>query len=195
MRFRDGFMERGDQVLLGMCPFRNTPPSARLCLGDQLRPSASWRAFASAQAVGDLADFAAAVAAGCRERPIVTGHHAMETLRIGDGNCRHAITAPAVDKILDEGAQPPATPGFGVVHLVDDDDAGTLASSHTSTPARSRFYAISALTKTTAASTEGGRTACGEHMEPEYLRIDFDALPLGKSDGILHGYAGQFFVS
>ncbi len=115
-------------------------------LGDQLDQRLMAGLCVGGKAVGDLADFAAAVAAwGVEER--LHGHQvhdAMETLRIGDGQLdRDAITAPAVDKILDEGAQAAATAGFGVVHLVDDDDAGDAGlfgiSPH---PLGHGFYAI-----------------------------------------------------
>jgi len=54
----------------------------------------------------------------------------METLRIGDGQLdRDAITAPAVDKILDEALKPPPPPALGWSIWLTTTMRGTLASS------------------------------------------------------------------
>ena len=36
----------------------------------------------------------------------------------------HAVAAPAIDQVVDQGAEALAAAGLGVVHLIDDDDAG-----------------------------------------------------------------------
>ena len=53
-----------------------------------------------------------------------------------------------------------------------------------------------ALTTTSAASDgqQGGAGLVGKHMKAGSIdEIDFDALPLGKGDGVLHGCAAGYF--
>ena len=82
------------------------------------------------EAGGNLAgDLAAAIAVG----RVVEGLHgdqvdnAVEAAGIGDGQLDgHAVAAPALVQVVDQGAQSAAAAGLGVVHLIDDNDAGNV---------------------------------------------------------------------
>ena len=51
----------------------------------------------------------------------------MKALGVGDGQLDgNTVAAPAVLEVVDEGAQAAAAAGLGVVHLVDEDDAGDV---------------------------------------------------------------------
>ena len=71
-------------------------------------------------------DFAAAIASG---RVGVGLHrdeidHAVKAVGVGDGQLDgNTIAAPALVQIVDEGAQAASSAGFGVVHLIDENDA------------------------------------------------------------------------
>ena len=74
-------------------------------------------------------DFAAAIAAG---RVGVSLHgdeidDAVKAVGVGDGQLDgNTVAAPAVVEIVHERAQAAAAAGFGVVHLIDEDDAGNV---------------------------------------------------------------------
>ena len=127
--FADGFVERGDEVLFGeRAGLEVLLHQLVLAFGDQLDESLVAGLGVGGQVGGDFGgDLAAAIAAG----GVIVGLHgdqiddAVEAFRAGDGQLDgNTVAAPAVDQVVDEGAQSAAAAGLGVVHLIDDDDAG-----------------------------------------------------------------------
>ena len=127
--FADGLMQRGDEVLLGDGALLEVLLHQLVfAFGDQLDQRLVAGLGVGGHAGGNFAgDLAAAIAAG----GVVIGlhgdqvDHAVEALGVGDGQLDgNAVAAPAVNKVVDQGAQAAAAAGLGVVHLVDDDDAG-----------------------------------------------------------------------
>ncbi len=123
----------------------------------------------------------------------------MKALRIGDGQLDgNTVAAPALVQIVDEGAQSAAAAGLGVVHLVDDDDAGHVGFFGVSPHALGDGLDAVLGVDDDDGGFDGkqrGAGFVGEHVEAGRVdEIDFDALPLGKGDGVLHGdAAGDFF--
>ena len=202
--FANGFVERGDEVLLGDGAFGEVLfHELVFAFGDQFDEGFVGGLGAGDQAGGNFADLAAAVAIG----RVVEGLHgdqvddAVEAVGIGDGQLDgNAGAAPALVEVVDEGAQALAAAGLGVVHLVDDDDAGHIG-----------FFGVAphALGDGLDAGLgidddgggfnrqQGGAGFVGEHVEAGGIdEIDLGALPLGEGDGVLHGGAASdfFFV-
>ena len=101
-------------------------------------------------------------------------------------------------KIVNEGAQAAAAAGLGVVHLIDEDDAGNIGFFSESPDALGDGLDAGLGVDDDDSGFDGeerGAGFVGEHVEAGRVdKIDFDALPLGKGDGVLHGNAaGHFF--
>ena len=84
-----------------------------------------------------------------------------------------------------------------MVHLVDENDAGDAGffciSPH---PLGNCFNAVLRIDEDDGGFNreQGGLGFVGEHVEAGGVdEIDFDALPLGKGDGVLHGDAAGYF--
>jgi hypothetical protein len=153
------------------------------------------------QAGGNLAgDLAAAIAAG----GVIEGlhgdqiDHAVKALGAGDGQLDgHTVAAPAVDHVVDQGAQAAAAAGLGVVHLVDENDAGNAGFVGIAPDALGdRLDAVLRVDQDDGRfnGQQGRAGLVGEHVKAGGIdEIDFDALPLGKGDGVLHGCAAGYF--
>jgi hypothetical protein len=173
-----------------------------LALGHQLDQRLVAGLGVGGHAGGNLAgDLAAAIAAG----GVIEGLHgyqidnAVEALGIGDGKLDgHAVAAPAVNKIVDQGAQSAAAAGLGVVHLVDDDDAGDAGLFGIAPdPLGDRLNAVLRVDQHEGGfdGQQGGAGFVGEHVKAGGVdEIDLHALPLGKGDRILHGCAAGYFL-
>ena len=103
-------------------------------------------------------------------------------------SCRSSIRA----------LRPSATAGLGVVHLVDDDDAGNIRFF--GVPPHALGHRLDAVLgvddhRDGFNRQQRGARFVGEHVEAGGIdEVDLDALPLGKGDGVLHGgAAGDFF--
>jgi hypothetical protein len=84
-----------------------------------------------------------------------------------------------------------------VVHLVDEDDAWHVGffgiSPH---PLGNCFNTVLRIHEDNSGFNreQCGPGFVGEHVEAGGVdEIDLDALPLGKGDGVLHGYAAGYF--
>ncbi len=144
---------------------------------------------------------AAAIAAGS----VIEGLHgdevddAVKAAGVGDGQLDgHTGAAPALVQIVDEGAQAAAAAGLGVVHLVDDHDAGHIGFFGIAPDALGDgLDAVLGVDDDDGGfnGKQSGAGFVGEHVEAGGVdEVDFDALPLGKGDGVLHGgAAGDFF--
>ena len=122
----------------------------------------------------------------------------MKSLCVRDGQLDgNTVAAPAIDKVVHEGAQSASATGFGVVHLVDEDDAGDVGLGRISPhPLSNGLNAILGVDQDDGGfnGEQCGAGFVGEHMEAGSVdKIDFYALPLGKGDGILHGNAACYF--
>ena len=108
--FADGLVQRGDEVLFGeRAGLEVLLHQLVFAFGDQLDQSLVAGLGVGSQAGGNLGGhLAAAIAAG----GVIEGLHgdqiddAVKALGAGDGQLDgHAVAAPAVDQIVDEGAQ------------------------------------------------------------------------------------------
>ncbi len=123
----------------------------------------------------------------------------MKSVGVDDGQLDGNTTAaPTILNIVQEGAQAASTTGLGVVHLVNEDDAGDVCFFSKSPNALGdRLNAALGVDDDNGGfdGEEGGAGFVREHVEAGGVdKVDFDALPLGKGDGILHGNAaGNFF--
>ena len=129
--FADGFMERGDEVVFGDGAFLEVLfHQLVFAFGNELDES-----FVAGLGVGSerggnfRGDFAAAIAAG----RVGVGLHgdeiddAVKALGVGDGQLDgNTVAAPALVQVVNEGAQAAAAAGLGVVHLIDEHDAGDV---------------------------------------------------------------------
>ena len=189
-------MEGGDEVLFG------ERAGFVFAFGDQLDQRLVAGLGVGREAGGNLGgSLAAAVAAG---GVIVSLHgdeidHAAKSLRAGDGKLDgHAVAAPAIHQIVDQGAEAFAAAGLGVVHLVDEDNAGNAGLVGIAPDALAdRLDAVLGV------DHHDGRfhgqqcraRLVGKHVKAGSIdKIDFDALPLGKGDGVLHGCAAGYFL-
>ena len=93
--------------------------------------------------------------------------------------------------------KPAAAAGLGVVHLIDDDDAGNAGLVGVAPDALGdRLDAVLGVDHDEGRfdGQQGRAGLVGEHMKAGSIdEIDFDALPLGKGDGVLHGCAAGYF--
>ncbi len=202
--FADGLMQRGDQVLPGERAgvevlLHQLVFAFRYELDQRLVAGLGVGGEAGGNLSGDLA---AAVAAG----GVIEGLHgdqiddAAKALCAGDGNLDgHAVAAPAVNQFVKQRAQAAAAAGLGVVHLIDDDDTGNAGLVGVTPDALAdRLDAMLGVDHNDSRFNGQQRRAglVGEHMEAGSIdEIDFDALPLDKGDGVLHGCAaGDFFL-
>jgi hypothetical protein len=100
--------------------------------------------------------------------------------------------------VVDERAQAALAAGLGVVHLVDEDEAGHVGIFSIFPYALcDRFNATLRVDD----NDDGlyGQQRCaglvGEHVKAGGVdEVDFDALPLGKGHGVLHGDASCDFL-
>ena len=201
--FADGFMERGDEVVFRDGAFFEVLfHQLVFAFGDELDESFMAGLGVGRERGGNFSgDFAAAIAAG----RVGVGLHgdeiddAVKTLRIRDGQLDgNTVAAPALLQIVNEGAQTAATAGLGVVHLIDENDAGNVGFFSESPDALGdRLDAGLGVDDDDGGfdGKERGAGFVGEHVEAGRVdEIDFDALPLGEGDGVLHGdAAGDFF--
>ena len=200
--FANGFVERGDEVLLGNGAFGEVLfHELVFAFSDQFDQGFVGGFGAGNQAGGDFVDLASTVAV----RRVEEGLHsdqvddAVETTGIGNWKLDGDTGAtPALVEIVDEGAQALATASFGVVHLVDNDDARHIG-----------FFGVAPHALGDGLDTglgvddysdgfnrqQGSTGFVGEHVEAGGVdEIDFVALPFGEGDGVLHGgAAGDFF--
>ena len=94
----------------------------------------------------------------------------------------------------------PAVAGFGVVHLIDDHDAGKIDLVGVLPDAvGDGLDAVLGVDDDDGGfdGKEGGAGFVGEHVEAGGVdEVDFDAVPLGEGDGVGHGGAAGdlFFV-
>ncbi len=127
----DGFMKGGDEMLFGeRAGFEVLLHQFVLDLGHQFDQRLVACLGVGGQAGGNFGGgLAAAIAAG-GVLPGLHGdqvHHAVKALGAGDGQLDgQACAAPALLQVVDEGAQALAAAGLGVVHLVDENDAGNF---------------------------------------------------------------------
>ncbi len=129
--FADGFMQRGDEVIFGDGALLEVLfHQLVFAFGDELDESFVAGLGVGGERGGNFSgDFAAAIAAG---RVGVSLHgdeidDAVKALGVGDGQLDgNTVAAPALVQVVDEGAQAAAAAGFGVVHLIDEDDAGNV---------------------------------------------------------------------
>ena len=127
----------------GMVPFsKYSSISSSLPSATSSTSASCARLGVGRQGRGNLADLAAAIAAG-RVEERLHGHqvdHAVKSLRIDDGQLdRDAVAAPALVQVVNQCAQTASAAGLGVVHLVDDHDARhDWLLRHISRRARSR---------------------------------------------------------
>ncbi len=129
--FANGFMERGDEVVFGDGAFLEILfHQLVFAFGDELDESFVAGLGIGSERGGNFGgDFAAAIAAG---RVGVSLHgdeidDAVKALGVGDGQLDgNTVAAPALLQIVNEGAQAAAAAGLGVVHLIDEDDAGNV---------------------------------------------------------------------
>ena len=122
----------------------------------------------------------------------------MKALGVGDGQLDgNTVAAPALVHIVDQGAQSAAAAGLGVVHLVDEDDAGDVGLFGISPHALGDgLDAVLGIDQDDGGfdGQQGGAGFVGEHVKAGSVdEIDLDALPLGKGDGVLHGDAAGYF--
>ena len=129
--FADGFVERGDEVVFGDgALLEELFHQLVFAFGDELDESFVAGLGVGSERGGNFSgDFAAAVAAG----RVGVGLHgdeiddAVKALRVGDGQLDgNTVAAPALLQVVNEGAQAAFAAGLGVVHLVDEDDAGNV---------------------------------------------------------------------
>jgi hypothetical protein len=146
-------------------------------------------------------DFAAAIAAG-RVGAGLHGHEiddAVKALGVGDGQLDgNTVTAPALVKVVDEGVEAALGGCLRVVHLIHEDDAGDVGFfSEAPDPLGDGLDAGLGVDDDDGGfdREERGAGFVGEHVKAGRVEeIDFDALPLGEGDGVLHGEAaGDFF--
>ena len=201
--FADGFVERGDEVLFGDGALLEVLfHQLVFAFGDELDQSFVAGLGVGRERGGNFSgDFAAAVAAG----RVGVGLHgdeiddAVKALGVGDGQLDgNTVAAPALVQIVDERAQAAAAAGLGVVHLIDEDDAGHVGFFGVSPDALGDgLDAVLGVDDDDGGfnGKERGAGFVGEHVEAGRVdEIDLDALPLGKGDGVLHGdAAGDFF--
>ena len=123
----------------------------------------------------------------------------MKALRIRDGQLDgNTGAAPAVLQIVNERAETASATGLGVVHLIDENDAGNIGFfGEFPNALGDRLDAGLGIDDDDGGFNGKKRGAgfVGEHVEARRVdEIDLDALPLGEGDGILHGdAAGDFF--
>ena len=124
-------MERGDEVLgRQRALVKELFHQLVFAFGDELDESFVARLGVGSERGGDFSgDFAAAVAAGS----VGVGLHgdeiddAVKAVGVRDGQLDgNTVAAPALLQIVNEGAQAAFAAGLGVVHLVDQDDAGNF---------------------------------------------------------------------
>ena len=200
--FANGFVERGDEVLLGDGALGEVLfHQLVFAFGDQFDQRFVGGLGRLGEAGGNFGDLAAAVAVG----RVVEGLHgdqvddAVKTVGVGDGQLDgDAGAAPALVQIVDEGAEAAAAAGFGVVHLVDDHEAGNVGFF--GEPPDALGDGLDAVLGVDHDGgrfdgKQGGAGFVGEHVEAGGVdEVDFGALPLGEGDGVVHGgAAGDFF--
>jgi len=149
-------------------------------------------------------DFAGDLAAAIAAWGVIESFHgdevdyAVKSLGVGDRQLDgNTGAAPTVLDVVEQGAESAAAAGLGVVHLVDENDAGDGGffgiSPH---PLGDGFNAVLRIDEDDCGfnGEQGGLGFVGEHVEAGGVdEIDLDALPLGKGDGVLHGYAAGYF--
>ena len=196
-------MERGDEVVFGDGAFFEVFfHQLVFAFGDELDESFVAGLGIGGERGGNFSgDFAAAIAAG----RVGVGLHgdeiddAVKTLCVRDGQLDgNTAAAPAILQIVNEGAQSATTAGFGVVHLIDENDAGNVGFFSEFPNALGDGLDAGLGVDDDDGGFDGeerGAGFVGEHVEAGRVdEIDFDALPLGEGDGILHGdAAGDFF--
>ena len=103
-------------------------------------------------------------------------------------------------EIVDQRAQAAAAAGFGVVHLIDNHEAGKVGFFGVAPdPLGDGLDAVLGVDQDEGRfdRQQRGVGLVGEHVEAGGVdEVDFDALPLGEGDGVLHGCAAGdlFFV-
>jgi len=85
-----------------------------------------------------------------------------------------------------------------VIHLIDENDAGDVGFfSKFPDALGDGFNSVLRIDENDGGfnGEQSGFGFVGEHVEAGGVdEIDFDALPLGKGDGVLHGYAASDFL-
>jgi hypothetical protein len=200
--FADGFVERGDEVLFSDCAFLEILfHELVFAFGYQLDESlVAGFGFRRARR-----EFRLRLCRGHRRRGIGKGLHgdeidyAVKSLGVGDGQLDgNTVAAPALVNVVNEGAQSASAAGLGVVHLVDEHDAGNVGFLGESPNALGDgLNAILGVDEDDGGfdGEQRGAGFVGKHVEAGGVdEIDFYALPLDKGDGVLHGdAAGNFF--
>ena len=200
--FADGIVERGDEVLgRQRALVEELFHQLVFAFGDELDESFVAGLGVGSERGGNFSgDFAAAVAAGS----VGVGLHgdeiddAVKALRVGDGQLDgNTVAAPAVLQIVDERAQAAFAAGLGVVHLIDEDDAGNAGLFGVAPHALGDGLDAALGVDDDDGGFDGeerGAGFVGEHVEAGRVdEIDLRALPLGKGDGVLHGDAAGYF--
>ena len=200
--FADGFVERGDEVVFGYSAlFEVLLHELVFAFGDELDQRLVAGLGVGHKRGGNFRrDFAAAVAAG---RIGVSLHgdeidDAVKALRVGDGQLDgNTAAAPAFLQIVNEGAQSAATTSFGVVHLIDEDDAGNICFFGKAPDALRDGLDAALGVDNDDCGFDGKECGAGfvrEHVEAGRIdEVDFGALPFGKRDGVLHGNGTGYF--
>ena len=121
-------MQGGDQMLFGDGALLKVLfHQLVFTFGDELDKSFVARLGVGGEGGGNFGgDFAAAVAAGCVSESLHGDEvdDAVKSVGVDDGQLDgNTVAAPALVDVVDEGAQSAFAAGFGVVHLIDDDDA------------------------------------------------------------------------
>ena len=201
--FADGFVKRGDEVIFGDGAFLEVLfHQLVFAFGNELDES-----FVAGLGVGRerrgnfRGGFAAAIAAD----GVGVGLHgdeidyAVKALGVDDGQLDgNTVAAPALGEIVEEGAQTAAATGFGMVHLIDENDAGHIGFFSKFPDALGHRLDAGLGVDDYDGGFDGkerGAGFVGEHVEAGRIdEVDFDALPLGKGDGVLHGDAAGHFL-
>ena len=101
-------------------------------------------------------------------------------------------------QIVEEGAQAASAAGLGIVHLIDENDARHVGFFSESPHALGDGLDAGLGVDDYDGGFDGkerGAGFVGEHVEAGRVdEVDFDALPLGKGDGVLHGDAAGHFL-
>ena len=126
----DGLVERGDEVIFGDGSlFKELFHQLVLAFGDELDQGLVGFLGGVGHSGGDFSGLAAAVAVG----RVVEGlhgdevDHALEAVGVDDGKLDgDAGAAPALFQVVNERGEAATAAGLGVVHLIDDDDAGDV---------------------------------------------------------------------
>ena len=120
-------------------------------------------------------------------------------LRVSDGKLDgDAVAAPALCQVVNERVTAAAAAGLGVVHLIDHHDAGDVGFFGVfPNPLGDGLDAALGIDDDESGFNREQRGAgfVDEHVEAGGVdEVDFDALPFGEGNGILHGgAAGDFF--